>query len=106
MIDCFNEPIVHTSPSCRVRVRAVVGAGKGGQGGGVIDVHLDALAHDALPALKSLYLYGIPASAVAKVAPVCEARDTLLFASHLEEFGFESGSESDEIEDEEAEGGD
>ena len=46
----------------------------------------------------------VPASAVAKVAPVCEARDTLLFASHLEEFGFESGSESDEIENEE--GGD
>jgi len=63
-----------------------------------------ALHSGALPALEELMLDGIPASAVAKVAAVCEARDILLFASHLEEFGFESGSESDEIEDEE--GGD
>ena len=63
-----------------------------------------ALHSGALPALEELMLDGIPVSAVAKVAAVCEARDTLLFASHPEEFGFESGSESDEIEDEE--GGD
>ena len=63
-----------------------------------------ALHSGALPALEELMLDGIPVSAVAKVAAVCEARDILLFASHPEEFGFESGSESDEIEDEE--GGD
>jgi hypothetical protein len=63
-----------------------------------------ALHSGALPALEELMLDGIPASAVAKVAAACKARDTLLFASHLEEFGFESGSESDENEDEE--GGD
>ena len=57
-----------------------------------------ALNSGALPALKTLFLQGIPASAAAQ-ASVYKARDGL-----LEEWGSESEEDAVEDEDEEGEG--